>query len=41
MLRLEGTNKVLHGDDKALGKDNDLGTEIRIFAVIVGFYKPI
>ena len=28
LLRPESTNKVLHGDDKALGKDTNLGTDV-------------
>ena len=41
VLRPESINKVLHGEDEALGKDIALGTEVRISAVIVGFYMPI
>jgi len=41
VLRPESTNKVLHGDDKAPGKDIDLGTDVQIRAVVVGYSRQL
>ena len=38
-LRLESRNKILHGRDVALGNGTDVGSEVRISAVVVGYTR--
>ena len=39
VLRPESRNKILHGRDLALGADTELGTEVRVSAIVVGFTR--
>ena len=40
-LRPESSNTILHGRDLVMGKDTDLGTEVRISAVVVGYTRQL
>ena len=41
VLRPESRNKILHGRDLDLGADTELGTEVRISAVVVGYTRQL
>ena len=41
VLRPESRNKILHGRDLALGANTELGTEVRISAVVVGYTRQL
>ena len=41
VLRPESRNKILHGRDVALGEGSDLGTEVRISAIVVGYTRQL
>ena len=38
-LRPESSNTILHGRDVALGNGTDVGNEVRISAVVVGYTR--
>ena len=40
-LRPESSNTILHGRDVALGNGTDVGNEVRISAVVVGYTRQL
>ena len=37
----EKVTEALHGRDLVMGKDTDLGTEVRVSAVVVGYTRQL
>ena len=40
-LRPESSNTILYGRDLVMSKDTELGTEVRVSAVVVGYTRHL